>query len=60
MNIYNDPNDPQKRFEGKMAGSKGMGYAEVFPNKKLQELIGKLKSYLVSLSPKTRKRTDGV
>jgi hypothetical protein len=54
MEIYNDPNNIQKRFEGKISGFKGMGYAEVFPNKKLEEFLKKIKSYVINLQRKNR------
>ena len=45
MEIFNDANNIQKRFEGKICGVIGMGYAEVFPNKKSEKLLSKIKIY---------------
>lgn len=36
MDINDDSNNLQKRFHAQIAGSKGTGYAEVFPNKKVE------------------------
>ena len=44
-----------------MTGFKGSGYAEVFPNKKLEKLLKKIKSCVINLTRKNSlKRADGV
>ncbi|MEK7669294.1 MAG: ribonuclease HI [Patescibacteria group bacterium] len=39
MNIFNDSNSAQKKFQGKIAGSKGAGYAEIFLNKEVEKFL---------------------
>jgi len=37
MDIFDDSNNLQKRFQGEIAGAKGSGYAEIFPNKEIEK-----------------------
>ena len=39
MDMTEDPNNNQKRFNGQIAGSKGAGYAEVFPDKEVEKFL---------------------
>jgi len=56
MEIFDDPNNIQKRFEGKICGERGMGYAEIFPNKKMEKFIKKIESYVLFICSKKHKR----
>jgi len=44
--IYESPDNSQKRFNGLVAGSKGGGYAEIFPDEKKISFFKKIKKLL--------------